>query len=242
MPPKPDDILRLYADRPRIERLLLRTRFASIPVEALEDGIPSDAVVVELGCGQGVLANILKEAQPARQIRGSDLSERRIRVARSTIQGRSGLQFEVGDITRREDVVRLRGEAPAAHLVISEVLYLLPETVARNVLQTLRDVMSPADVLWISDFTTTPWRKYAWLRVQNCLLSLAVNVAGRLAKGSLTGAFGARSALARIETPQAWQALLTGAGFLARRVPIQTRTPFPKILLRCTVSASDPRP
>ena len=98
--PTPQDILALYPHLTWTQKALLATRFVSIPYRYLNEQIPKDALVFELGCGQGILANFLKEAAPERVVVGMDLSESRIAVAQSSVGKRTGVFFFIGDITR----------------------------------------------------------------------------------------------------------------------------------------------
>jgi SAM-dependent methyltransferase len=84
---------------------------------ALEAHVPPRGLIVELGCGRGLVANMLLEASADREVLGIDPDERRIAAAKVT--ERQGLRFQVGDAR----TVAL----PACDAVaIVDVLYLLP--------------------------------------------------------------------------------------------------------------------
>jgi SAM-dependent methyltransferase len=140
------EILTLYPRLTRTRKILLATRFASIPYRFLNTMIPENAVVFELGCGQGILANFLKEAAPQRVVVGMDLSESRIGVARSSIDDRTGIYFLVGDVAQLP--VSGRASAPdRPHIYItSQVLYLLPEEAAVTVMRSIGRRLRQQDV------------------------------------------------------------------------------------------------
>ncbi|MDP9266566.1 MAG: class I SAM-dependent methyltransferase [Chloroflexota bacterium] len=102
----------------------------------VEQYVPRHGFIVDLGCGQGLFSNLLKEVSPQRRVLGTDIDARKIEIARRTIQGREGLRFEVGDITTAPPP---RCDA----VVIVDVLYLLPleeqETVLRNAASALAE-------------------------------------------------------------------------------------------------------
>ena len=81
--------------------------------------VPRHGFIVDLGCGHGLFANLLAESSAGRRVLGVDVDERKIAVARETIDERESLRFELGDIVH--DAV------PKCDAVtIIDVLYLLP--------------------------------------------------------------------------------------------------------------------
>lgn len=108
------------------DRLFVRGRAFLADLTAVERRLPREGLIVDLGCGRGLLANLLLEASPGREVLGIDPDPRRIRVARHT--ERPGLSFRVGDA---RDV-----ELPPCHAaVLMDVLYLLPEEAQIRVLE-----------------------------------------------------------------------------------------------------------
>jgi 2-polyprenyl-3-methyl-5-hydroxy-6-metoxy-1,4-benzoquinol methylase len=79
---------------------------------------------------------LLAEAGPGRRVLGMDIDERKIAIARATIQGRESVRFELGDI--------IREPTPKCDAVtIVDVLYLLSpgdqEAVLRNAAAALSE-------------------------------------------------------------------------------------------------------
>ena len=132
-----------------LERAVHRYRAAPVAARALVHGraflsdlafvdryVPRHGFVVDLGCGHGLFANLLAEAAPGRRVLGIDVDERKIAVARATVQGRESLRFEVGNIVSYP--------TPTCDAVtIVDVLYLLPladqEAVLRNAAAALSE-------------------------------------------------------------------------------------------------------
>lgn len=132
-----------------LERAVHRYRSAPLPTRwavhgraflsdlaVVEAYVPRKGFVVDLGCGEGLFANLLVEASAQRRVLGIDVDDRRIAVARATVAGREGLRFEVGDIVT---VPPPRCDA----VTIVDVLYLLAprdqERVLRNVASALAE-------------------------------------------------------------------------------------------------------
>ena len=111
--------LHRYRHAPMFARTFVHGRAFLSDLTFVERYVPPHGFVVDLGCGHGLFTNLMAETAPNRRILGIDLDERKIAVARGTIEGRESIRFEVGDIVR---------EAPPKcdAVTIIDVLYLLP--------------------------------------------------------------------------------------------------------------------
>lgn len=118
-----------YRKAPLLARLFVHGRAFLSDLAFIERYVPRHGFIVDVGCGHGLFANVLAEAAATRRVLGIDVDERKIAVARGTIEGRPELRFEVGDA--------IAGGPPRCDAVtIVDVLYLLPfeqqEQVLRN--------------------------------------------------------------------------------------------------------------
>ena len=229
-------ILALYPRLTRLKRALLTTRFFLIPFRYLHENIPPDALVFELGCGQGVLANFLKEAAPERIVVGMDLSPPRIEVARSSVGGRKGIFFVVGDVTRSPfSSLPHVGERPRAYIT-SEILYLLPGDRAVETMRAIGELLRARDIYWIVDFCGGAGARSLFLALESSLLSLVVNMGKRVPRlgRTATEAFGERARRARVPRYDEWRRMLARAGLAGEPVFTGMKTPFPQIVFRCT--------
>lgn len=123
-----------YRQAPIGARLFVRGRAFLSDLAIVERYVPKKGFIVDLGCGHGLFACLLREASPTRRVLGIDLDPRKIEVARGAIQDTQWLRFEVGDI--------VAGQPPKCDAVtIVDVLYLLPfeaqEQVLRNAASAL---------------------------------------------------------------------------------------------------------
>jgi 2-polyprenyl-3-methyl-5-hydroxy-6-metoxy-1,4-benzoquinol methylase len=123
-----------YGDAPISARLFVHGRAFLSDLAVVERYVPKKGFIVDLGCGHGLFACVLREASPTRRVLGIDLDERKIAVARGAIRDTQWLRFEVGDIL---------ADAPPKcdGVTIVDVLYLLPfdqqEQVLRNAASAL---------------------------------------------------------------------------------------------------------
>lgn len=125
-----------YRSTPLLARAFVHARaFLSDPA-FVEQYVPKKGFVVDLGCGHGLFACLLREASAQRRVLGIDLDPRKIDVARSAIRDTEWLRFEVGDV--------VADPPPRCDAVtIVDVLYLLPyeeqERVLRNAAAALSE-------------------------------------------------------------------------------------------------------
>ena len=110
--------LRRYREAPLLDRILVRGRAFLSDLTFIEPFVPRRGFVVDLGCGHGLFANLLREASEVRRVLGVDIDERKIAVAKLT--EREGLRFEVGEVVSTPP-------PPCDAITIVDVLYLLPE-------------------------------------------------------------------------------------------------------------------
>ena len=125
-----------YRSAPTAARALVHGRAFLSDLAVVDRYVPQHGFIVDLGCGHGLFANLLAEAAAGRRVLGIDVDERKIAVARATVQGRDSLRFEVGDI--------VRDAAPKCDAVtVVDVLYLLApadqEAVLRNAAAALAE-------------------------------------------------------------------------------------------------------
>ena len=118
-----------YRRAPLMARLFVHGRAFLSDLAFVERYVPRHGFIVDVGCGHGLFANVLAEASATRRVLGIDVDERKIATARSTVEGRPEIRFEVGDA--------IATAPPRCDAVtIVDVLYLLPfeaqERVLRN--------------------------------------------------------------------------------------------------------------
>jgi SAM-dependent methyltransferase len=118
-----------YRSAPLLTRLFVHGRAFLSDLAFVERFVPGNGFIVDLGCGHGLFACLLREASDTRRVLGIDIDEGKIAIARAAVRDTEWLRFEVGDIAA--DVLP-RCDA----ITVVDVLYLLPfehqERVLRN--------------------------------------------------------------------------------------------------------------
>jgi SAM-dependent methyltransferase len=97
----------LYGDD-QFSQLFTQVRIWDAPYQELEDLLPKKGTIIDLGCGDGFLANYLALAASERKIIGIEINKNRLKLANKGIKN---ARFILGDITKikfpKADVILL---------------------------------------------------------------------------------------------------------------------------------------
>ncbi|MDP9371800.1 MAG: class I SAM-dependent methyltransferase, partial [Chloroflexota bacterium] len=147
-----DDLLRrtlaLYDGSPPAERAFVRIRVFLSDLRVLERHAPDTGPILDLGCGHGLVTNLLALGGPARDVRGIDIDADKIAAARRTVGG-----------------------GPYAAITVADVFYLIPPEGQHRLLASCARLLAPDGVLlWKSQVRRPRW-KYAITRGQEWLMT-----------------------------------------------------------------------
>ncbi|MES2830996.1 MAG: methyltransferase [Pseudomonadota bacterium] len=189
--------------------------------------LPPCARIVDIGCGQGLLAAWLKAAKTLQDrgywpaglppapdpisIHGIELMARDVARARAALgdANQMALRFTVGDMCDVDF-----GQADA--VVILDVLHYVDVAAQNEVLRRVRDTLTPNGrlILRVGDANGGwPFRFSVWV------------------DHAVTFARGHRHSQLHCRPLSAWQATLAELGFSVRTIPMNQGTPFANILL-----------
>jgi trans-aconitate methyltransferase len=170
--------------------------------------VPAHSRVLDLGCGQGLLAALLAQSFDPAAItyRGIDLGARDIERARHAA---SAAEFVCGDI-RSVDF------GAADVVVILDVLHYVDAAAQEDVLRRVRVALDSGGTLVMRIADASSSLRFRW--------TLAADKLATWLRGRQTGDYHCRS-LAE------WQALLAGLGFAVEAIPMSEGTPFANVLL-----------
>lgn len=205
----PADLGRLYAACPLSDRLQVALRWRLCPFEAVARFAPLSGRVLDLGCGRGILANLLALRSPARDVRGLDPDPRKIEVARRTIGDRGNVSFALGDAPEA-------GERYCAVFLV-DVLYLLTPSRRRQTLQASREALAGEGVLVVKTMARRPRWKAALDRVEENLAVRAL----RWTRGETVDP----------PDPEVLAAELRAMGLRVESLPLDAGFPHPHLLL-----------
>jgi SAM-dependent methyltransferase len=201
-----EEVVGLYPRRSPWARLYFALRFLICPFGRVEPAVPKSGVVVDVGCGYGLFANLIAIQSGARQVIGCDIDRARIDVARSSIGDRNNIRFTVSN-----EIVTL----PSCDAVtLLDVLHHVAPDVRLRLLQEIFQKLRPGGDLVIKDIDKTPRFKYLWNYLHDWVLT-----------------HGKRCYfLGKLEMCR----LLEEIGFVVVAEPLGTHHPYPHILYRCT--------
>lgn len=92
-----DALCSLYRSHNAYVRLYVSARSRLLSFDHYLEFLPRRGLIIDMGCGYGVLANYLSLCLPHARIVGIDSNKKRIDAARKTIGTRSGIDFLVED-------------------------------------------------------------------------------------------------------------------------------------------------
>ncbi|MFQ6101595.1 MAG: class I SAM-dependent methyltransferase [Anaerolineae bacterium] len=150
-----------YTDALWRERLHVVGRLALCPFGRLASFVPQRGLIVDLGCGHGVFANML--ASPGRRIVGVEPSAGKLAVARIARSAMGDVQFVQGDAVHNPVV------GPCRVVLIVDVLYLLTYEQQEQVLRTCFERLEPGGVLLLKTMDDRPRWKAVLNRLEEWL-------------------------------------------------------------------------
>jgi SAM-dependent methyltransferase len=199
------EVRRLYPRQSLWVEFYSTVRFAICPYGRVESVVPRSGVIVDIGCGYGLFANLLAIRCPERQVVGCDTDAARIAAASLSIGDRKNICFFVSD-----SVPTL----PLCDAVtMIDVLHHVPPDLRVQLLQEVVRKLCPGGSLIVKDIDKVPVGKYLWTYALDLLMT-----------GFDTCFF-----LAETEMCQ----LLQNLGLTVVAETLRTHTPYSHILYEC---------
>lgn len=180
--------------------LFARLKFSAAPFVKITPLIPEEGDIIDLGCGYGILANMLGILSAKRRIMGVDLDAAKIKVAD---RGIGNVSFRRADI--RKDII-----PEVDCIVVVHVLHHLPSFKEQNeVLRACAVHLRPGGLLVITEVDDRPRWKYALSWIADHILYPRDTITFR---------------------PQAgWVSLLETSGLIVRVISMHEGALFPHV-------------
>lgn len=197
------ELLAAYPALTLRDRLHLRVRYWVCPLPQIARYVPASGLIVDVGCGHGLFAQLLCRLAPERQVIGFDLDRHKIAIAAQLTAppgGLRNLEFRVEDAAQAQ-------LPPAQAVTILDVLYLVPYAAQEKLLADCVAKLAPGGVLVLKEIAERPRWKYWANFVEE---SLMVRVLG------LTAGHGGFYFRTRAQ----WQALLGGLGLQVETIAL----------------------
>lgn len=145
---------------------------AYLPVRLLIAGfdriiplIPETGDILDLGCGYGLLTNLISILKPNGNVLGIDPNRKRIEVAKLTQGDRKNISFEIGLAQQ------LKSDKQFDTIVCCDVLHHIPKEDQIPVLEKLSELLCPNGSLLLKEINDKPRLKYYTNYTQDMLVS-----------------------------------------------------------------------
>ncbi|KKS12695.1 MAG: MCP methyltransferase, CheR-type [Candidatus Daviesbacteria bacterium GW2011_GWB1_41_5] len=192
--------------------LFAKWKFWEEPYEELEELVPKNAKIVDVGCGEGILDNFLALGSRDRRILGFDINRERLSVANRKV---SNTQFRYGDATK--------STIPSCDVIIFfHVLHHFNSYKEQEiVLRKCYKALGKGGKLLIVEVEIKPSLKY-WI----CWFFDFFIVPWVFEKKLWAPAFFRRS--------KDWKKFLDKLGFHCKIIPAEAGRPFSNVILDCS--------
>jgi 2-polyprenyl-3-methyl-5-hydroxy-6-metoxy-1,4-benzoquinol methylase len=163
-----------YAFAPILDKIRPAIRYSLFSFSGLASLIPHGGRVLDVGCGDGLLAVYLKKILNRTQaVVGIDIDKRKIRIAE---------QLELSDVQFQYNDVAAMPSNSFDVVTIVHVMYLIPLALRPHFLQQCVRVLKPLGTLVVAVNSTTPTWKYYFSFVQELIM---VKLLGLTAGGTM---------------------------------------------------------
>jgi 2-polyprenyl-3-methyl-5-hydroxy-6-metoxy-1,4-benzoquinol methylase len=147
-------VVRRYA---QIRFIILHQRF----LDEIGQYLPSEGIVLDVGCGFGLFALYFAGLHPHLQIRGIDYNPRRVAMAQNAARrlGLNNVEFKVGDARDFSCAEKIRG----AYML--DLIHHIPPASARELVAEIAGHLAADGRLIVKDIEPTPYYKkaFTWL-------------------------------------------------------------------------------
>jgi 2-polyprenyl-6-hydroxyphenyl methylase/3-demethylubiquinone-9 3-methyltransferase len=159
----------LYSNLSLLDKISIYARLLCIQpiMSVLNKYLPQNGVILDLGCGYGLISNLLALESECLVI-GVELSTSRIAAALQSIKGRKNIKFYAADIARF-DIPRCDA------ILLIDVLLMLPDAVKRIIADKAYEKLVDDGLLVVKDTDKSPRWKYVYTYLEECVkLNLGV--------------------------------------------------------------------
>ena len=214
--------LGLYSSVSLRDRLAILARliFCARPImRVLEQHLPKRGLMLDLGCGYGLISHLVSTEYPELAVIGVDASSHRIAVAKRGVGHRKNMEFRVGDVN----------EVQIPHcdaVMLIDILSMLPYETQERLLTRCYERLCDGGVLVVKDNCKSPYWKYAYVYVED-MIKTKLGVFGKEVTEHSLQYWDVHSFLK----------LLDRIGFHASMIPLKSRLPYPGVFYVCRKQA-----
>lgn len=161
--------LSLYRDQPLGARLHTWLRAWSAPLQSVVSALPQEGLLLDVGCGHGLISNEVALRNPGARVLGIDLSETKIASAQASVGTRPNLEFRLAPL-------EVLDESGFDALSLIDVLYLVPAASWDPFLRNCFQKLKPGGTLVLKEIGTVPRWKFERLKLQEFISTRVLRI------------------------------------------------------------------
>ncbi len=204
------ELIAAYPVLGRGDRLHMAIRWRLCPLPAIAARIPEAGVVVDLGCGHGLFAQLLARQSTRREVYGIDLDSHKIDVASQLTL--PNLHFLAEDIAATSI-------PPADAITILDVFYLVPYPAQEKILESCAARLARGGAIFLKEMAEAPRWKVALNWLEETLAVRLLRITDQAGGGQFS-----------FRTRAGWQSLLGRLGFAVETIPLDRGYYHPHVL------------
>lgn len=234
-----DQIYNLYKNLIWRDRAIMKSRFAFMPLEIINDLLPSKGKILDIGCGHGAISNYLALKSENRELVGIDLSKERIKIAMSSTGNNRNVSFYHGDLFDLKNV-------NCDGILLCEILNFVPFDKQKQLIAYCYKCLNKGGILVVKDLTKDKRIKYIifftvefiviWtLKITKLFLSILSKKIAEKYDEYYSLYFGKRSKQNKpyLMPKNMFELILTEEGFSIEKIPFKNKSFLPQIMYRC---------
>lgn len=195
-------------------KIILRLLFCIKPIiKVIEDYLPKQGLIIDLGCGYGIISNLIAGSCLQRKIIAVDLSSHRIDVAKSCHN--ENITFINSDI-RKFDIPNCDS------ILMIDILCMISFYDQLKILSRCYERLNSDGVMIIKDTSKSPRWKYIYTRFEESIKSFLGIYGKEVGKNAMS-----------CRDSHEMVTFLEKSGFSVKMIPLKTILPYPGVFYIC---------
>lgn len=151
-----------------LPRLYNYLRILILPLEEIAKFVPTSGNIVDVGCGYGLLDMYLAKTGQNRNVIGSELNGKRVRIAQTISQNIPNVKFFEKNLLAESDVANVD---KIDCIILMDLLHHVTYEQQDELIKTIHNILPQGGKLVIKDMDDRPAFKYYWNLVHDKLMT-----------------------------------------------------------------------
>ncbi len=195
-------------------KIILRLLFCVEPIiKVISTYLPTHGLIVDLGCGYGIISNLIVDSSSQRKVIAVDLSSHRVDVAK--LCHNENITFINSDI-RKFDI------PDCDSILMIDILCMIPFSDQLEILSNCYERLNKNGIMIIKDTSKSPRWKYIYTRFEESIKSF-LGIYGRDVGKNAMSCWDSHEMVTFLEK----------LGFRVQIIPLKTILPYPGVFYIC---------